>query len=324
MKKIFVFLLLVAGMLSCYDDYIKDFDYDVVYFPYQTDVRTFVVGEAMEIEIGVDLGGVLENKHDRIVQFQIDNSLINEGTLSTMKSGLSYISQAVAGVEELKQIPSNYYTLSDNGKFVIKSGDHVGIITLKANADAFLADSATLVSTYAIPFRITDADADSILETKDYAVIGLKYENMLFGNYWHGGVTTIKDATGSVIDEVKYYTAIPSPDSKAWSLTTMSPNSLVTNGVSDLSSSSKKELKITLNEGNVDISSMPGATFVVMPDEQSSYNQAKLLQDRKVFLSYKYLNDDGNWCHAKDTLTFRNRIRDGVNEWQDENPENYK
>ncbi len=42
-------------MVSCYDDYIKDFDYTTVYFPYQIDVRTFVVGEGMKIEIGADL-----------------------------------------------------------------------------------------------------------------------------------------------------------------------------------------------------------------------------------------------------------------------------
>ena len=33
MKKIVVFLFLVAALSSCYDDYIKDFDSDGVYFP---------------------------------------------------------------------------------------------------------------------------------------------------------------------------------------------------------------------------------------------------------------------------------------------------
>ena len=32
---------------------------------------------------------------------------------------------------------------------------------------------------------------------------------------------------------------------------------------------------------------------------------------------------DGTFTVVRDTLTFRNRIRDGVNEWQDENPKNY-
>lgn len=329
MKKIFAFLLLLAIIASCYDEYIKDFEFIGVYFPYQTNVRTLVVGEGMKVELGVALGGVRENNIDRIVEFQIDesfiqDSLLNAEILLAMKSGYSYISDAVQSVEKLKLIPTNYYSLSDNSKFVIKSGNHSGTIILKADSSAFLADSATILPMYYIPLRITKADADTILESKNYAVIGLKYENMLFGNYWHGGVTTVKDEEGNVIDEVKYYTSIPSPDSRAWKLTTVEPFSLVTNGVSELSSLSENAFKITLNGASIKISSMPGATFNVMPDGESTYNQAKRLQDRKIFLNYKYQNGEGNWCYAKDTLTFRNRIRDGVNEWQDENPENYK
>ena len=47
------------------------------------------------------------------------------------------------------------------------------------------------------------------------------------------------------------------------------------------------------------------------------------LQNRKLFLHYRYPNGDGTFTVVRDTLTFRNRIRDGVNEWQDENPKNY-
>ena len=48
------------------------------------------------------------------------------------------------------------------------------------------------------------------------------------------------------------------------------------------------------------------------------------LQNRKLFLNYRFANGDGTTTYVQDTLTFRNRIRDGVNEWQDENPEHYK
>jgi hypothetical protein len=60
-----------------------------------------------------------------------------------------------------------------------------------------------------------------------------------------------------------------------------------------------------------------------MPDGASTFNRAKLLQDRRIVLSYKYIDASGNTCYAQDTLTFRNRIRDGINEWQDENPSHY-
>lgn len=311
-------------MTSCYDDYLKDFDFDAIYFTYQTNVRTFVVGEGMKIQVGVVLGGTSENNRDREVEFQLDNTLINSETLAAMKnSTYGHIKNAVTPVLEFKELPSAYYTMSNNNKFVIAKGENAGMITVKADSSTFLSDPDAIIPTYVLPFRLTKADADSLRDGKNYTVIAFKFENMLFGNYWHGGVTTIKDGTGTVIDEVKYFTAIPSPDSKAWALTTTGPSTLVTNGVSDISSSSKPEFGITLDGSNIVVNSIPGASYEVQPDGPSSFNRARLLQDRRIFLSYKYQNTAGNWCYAKDTLTFRNRIRDGVNEWQDENPSHY-
>lgn len=323
MKKIFITLFILIGLSSCYDDYLKDYYYNSVYFPYQINVRTFVVGEGMKIQIGVQLGGVRVNTFDRIVNYQLDNSLLTNEILSAMKSAVPHIAEPMSGVTELKILPQNYYTLTDNNKFVIKKGSHSGVITLYADSLAFLSDESTHIPTYVLPFRITNADADTVLISKNYAVIGLKYENMLFGNYWHGGITVERDAQGNIVNTINYPTTIPSPDSRAWILTTISPNSLVANGVSNISNSPKPELQITLNGKNITISSVSDATYQVEPDGVSIYNQAKLLQDRKMFLSYKYLNNSGNWCYATDTLTFRNRLRDGVNEWQDENPANY-
>ena len=63
MKKITaVIVLLSLGLTSCYEDYIKDFDYSSIYFMYQTNVRTFVVGEGMKIEVGAALGGLRETR----------------------------------------------------------------------------------------------------------------------------------------------------------------------------------------------------------------------------------------------------------------------
>jgi membrane-bound lytic murein transglycosylase D len=46
-------------------------------------------------------------------------------------------------------------------------------------------------------------------------------------------------------------------------------------------------------------------------------------EDRKIVLNYQYVNGTET-IHAHETLTFRNRMRDGVNEWQDENPAHYE
>lgn len=313
-------LFLSVALTSCYKDYIKDFDYTSVYFMYQTNVRTFVVGEGMKIEVGAALGGVRENRQDRVVNFTFDNSLINKDILAAMKVAAAYIKDAVAPVDTLKLLPTNYYTISDNSKMIIKSGQHMGSVTIKADSARFLQDAKTISPVYAIPFRIVSADADSLQRAKSYAVVALKYENMLFGNYWHGGVTTVKDATGKVIKTVNYFTTIPTPEIKIMNLKTIAPNALVTNKISDQLGA----MKITLDGNKIVVSQATGSKVVVLPDGESVFNRSKLLQDRRIFLKYKYDNGDGTTSYAQDTLTFRNRIRDGVNEWQDENPDNYK
>ena len=304
---------------SCYEDYIQDYDHNVVYFSKQTDVRTFVVGEGMQIKVGVVLGGVRKNTVDRIVSYTMDQSLLNEETLEAMKGGLSYISENVASVSSLQMLPSSYYIISDDSKMIITPGEHMGTVTIKADSAKFLSDPLTLMANYALPFKIVKADADSVLQNMDYTVVGLRYENMLFGNYWHGGKTVIKDASGNTVQTVNYFTEIPSPESNIMTLKTISPFSLKTNKIGNKSGS----FVITLDNDRIRISSAEGSSIEVLPDGESTFNRAKLLQDRKLFLNYKYDNGDGTTAYCTDTLTFRNRIRDGVNEWQDEHPENY-
>lgn len=324
MKKVLAFLLVAVGFTSCYKDYINDFDYSSIYVPLQLDVRTFVVGEGMKFDIGVELGGVRENSKDRIVTYQVDNSLITPAALAQLKGAAAYITAAVAPVTTLLPLPGSYYTLSNSTQFVIKSGEHTGKITVKPDSTKFLADAATINPTYAIGIRVLTADADSLIYNKRTEVIGVKFENMLFGNYWHGGVTVVKDAAdAAVVNTVNYFTQIPVSDVKTWALKTVAVNAIATNGYSDVSSSAAAEFVLTLNGGNVTISSSATGKYAVQPDGASTFNQAKLLQNRKIFLKYKYQDAAGNWCHATDTLTFRNRMRDGVNEWQDENPLHY-
>jgi hypothetical protein len=323
MKKIFAFLILSIALVSCYEDYVKDFTFDAIYFPNPIDVRTVVVGEGLKVKIGAALGGVIENTKDRNVNFILDNSLITPALLTSMKASSSgYIKNAVASVTTLSPLPANYYTLSNGSIIVIKAGQHSGTVTLKVDSAVFLADAATLDPNYVIPFYITTADADSILEPYRSAKIGIKYENMLFGNYLHGGVTTVKDVSGTVIETIPYYTSRSQGDTKIWTLTTVAPNAVVSKGYSDQTSTSVKEIVLTLNGTDITVSSAAGSTNTYLADGASTYNGAKLLQDRKILLNYKYVvGTDTYYC--KDTLTFRNRIRDGVNEWQDENPSHY-
>lgn len=322
MKKILAFTILVMITVSCYDDYVRDFDFNSVYFPFQTNVRTFVVGEGMQIQVGVSLSGVMENKIERVVEFEVNNALVTPSILSLMKgSGFQYIKDAVKSVNTLLPLPDNYYTLSDNTKMIIKPGQHMGAVILKADSANFLADAATKEANYAIPFYIRTADADSIHRDKRFTVIGLRYENMLFGTYWHGGSAIVK-RPGLTDTVLNYYTTIPQPDAKTWTLKTVAPDALVANGFTN-TTTAKDEMKLTLSGNNITVSSVAGSTVTVLPDGASVFNRSRLLQDRKIFLKYSYTGSNGYTYNATDTLTFRNRIRDGVNEWQDENQSHY-
>lgn len=324
MKKILALIVLSVAMVSCYEDYIKDFEYTGIYFPYQQDVRTFVVGEGMKIKVGAALGGVRENDRDRIVNFRLNPELITPAQLVKMQGAAQpYIKDATASVATLLQLPSNYFTMSNTSNFVIKAGEHMGAIEIRPDSATFLGDPLTLNANYALPFYITDGDADSIVSSKRWNVIGVKYENMLFGNYWHGGAAVVNrpnlpDTT------ITYYTEIPTPEVKIWTLSTVGPHSLVCNGFLDQAKPNGTEMTLTLNGNQIAIESAAGATNVITPDGESTFNRAKLLQNRKIFLKYKYTAANGYTYHCTDTLTFRNRMRDGINEWMDENPSHYE
>lgn len=323
MKKIITFLILAVLVVSCYEDYVKDYDFNGVFFPNPVNVRTVVVGEGMKIRVGAEIGGVLKNNQTRIVNFRIDNNLVTPDILAKMKAhSWAWVSEPAGKVSDLQPLPSNYYTLSDPGKIIIEKGWHSGNVTVTIDSAAFLGDHpATLNPVYAIPFYITSADADTIVESKRSTVIGIKYENKFYGNYLHGGVTTVKNNVGTVVQTIKYETSRAQPESVIMKLSTIAPNAVATNGYST-TRASDPQILLTINGTNVSISSAPGATINFEADGSSSFNGSKLLQERKLFLNYKYQIDDLTY-HCQDTLAFRNRIRDGVNEWQDENPNNY-
>lgn len=328
MKKfILLFAISSFALTSCYEDYLIDYDYQGVGFANQTDVRSVIVGEGLAFSTGVALGGVIDNEQDRVVSYKLDNSLVNEGTLSAFKShSLSYITSLFKNVGTLYELPSSQYILSNEGgqegRTVICKGSHLGTIEVKIDSAAYFNGAASLTPDYVIPISITDGGGTPLIEGKATTVIGVRYENMLFGNWWHGGKATVVAQDGST-RTVTYSTEIPQTDNEVWTLTTVAPFSLTSNAVGNELNTSSAQMKLTLNnDGSVTVDSVEGAAYIVEPDGESLYNRAKLLQDRKIYLKYKYVKDGETW-HATDTLTFRNRVRDGVNEWQDENPEHY-
>lgn len=329
MKKILALIVLSIAMVSCYEEYLLDYPITAIYFPLQQDVRTFVVGEGMKFEVGVALGGVRENTMDRNVSFILDPTLITAARLTSMKaSSWGYIKDATTPVADLKLLPTTYYQMTPSTTtMVIKSGWHGGTVVIKADSASFLNDSLkTGVSTYVLPFYITaSADADTILESKRYNVVGTRFENMLFGNYWHGGAALVNRPSKSDTTIV-YKTTVPTQENLIWTLTTAGPSTLTCNGYyRNTVTAGKKQLNLTLKGTKIYLSAGTAASYAFKPDGECTFNKFKLLQERKIILRYKYTETVSPFYtyHCTDTLTFRNRIRDGINEWQDENPSHY-
>ena len=337
MKKILALIVLSIAMVSCYEEYLLDYPYTAIYFYLQQDVRTFVVGEGMKFEIGASLGGVRQNTVDRNVNFSLLPSLINKTRLTAMQtSSWGYIKNSTLPVDTLRLLPVSYYTMTPTSVMVIKSGWHGGTIVIKADSANFLSDSVkTRIATYALPFRIDTADADSILPLKRTLVVGTMYENKLFGNYWHGGAALINRPL-KTDTTIVYKTTVPTPENMIWTLTTLSPGVLSCNGYyKATTSATANQLTLVLKGNNIILSAATphatypkfttGATYPFTADGACTFNDAKLLQARKIFLKYTYTETVSPFYtyHCTDTLTFRNRIRDGINEWQDANPSHY-
>jgi hypothetical protein len=235
-----------------------------------------------------------------------------------------YIKGPATPVVAVSQLPLSYYTISDPGTMVIKKGQHEGGVTVRPDSTNFLNDSLkTMNATYILPFRITAADADSMLYAKRTNTIGVRFENMLFGNYWHGGAAKVPKVYSPATDSatIVYRWAVNDIATKIWTLTTAGPCTLFSNGYYNLQTT-KNELQLVLKGTTVFVSSAPGSTNTYVQDGACTYNNPKLLQNRMIFLKYKFVSGKYTY-HCTDTIYFRNRIRDGVNEWQDENPAHY-
>ena len=343
MKRIFAEIL-AAGLLltSCYGDYTMDYEYSAVYAAYQYDLRTFVIGEGMKFDFTVALGGVVENTRDRKVRVVVEPDLLScdlsafssTGNVKSFtaldglkgKAGLgtlsqSYVSKAMASVSQICPLPASCYELEGIDNLTIHEGRHTAAVTVRAN-DNLLEDANAFTPCYAIGFRIEDADTDLIIREKSFEIIAVKCENRFWGNWIHGGRTIVKNDLTSEVISVSEYEADPAQtDDKLYVLTTFDASSVLTNTMQG----KEGRLKLTFKGNDIEISSY-GQDLIINPIQgwPSRFNGATLLQDRVLNLNYCYSNGDGTTTYVYDTLEFRNRIRDGINEWQDENTENYE
>ena len=155
-----------------------------VYFSMQAPIRTITLGnddDAVntddnnhQFNLMATLGGVYKNEMDRKISYQIDPSLLEDGS----------------GMEVM---PTSYYTLEDASTLTIPSGSVIGGTTVKLT-DAFFNDPKAATTHYVLPVRLVSSQTgDSILADKNYQLICLKYKNQYTGLYCMTGTSAVKD-----------------------------------------------------------------------------------------------------------------------------------
>ena len=217
MKRFFLISIISIAVLSaCNKDWkFPDYKYSSVYFPYQSPVRTLVLGEDIfdntldnqhKFVIMATMGGVYENKKDITIDASVDNSLAQRVKFNS------------TGGDSVIAMPANYYTLPSKGtKISIASGKMMGGLEIQLT-DAFFADPRAIKNTFVIPLKINSVtNADSVLRgastlaspdrrkaadwatiPKDYVLFAVKYVNPYHGTYLRRGVDEVKGNGGNV------------------------------------------------------------------------------------------------------------------------------
>lgn len=315
-KNIFLLLSTVMLMTSCYSSYVNNYDEGTgIYTAYQYDLRSFVMGEDESFDFTVALGGVIDNEKDRAVKVVLDNSLLSadlaslapdkgyesftaldailgNGSFGTICQ--KYVTDDVkaAGITSLTALPESYYEITGLNNMTIKKGRHTAVATISAK-NFIKEDPNVFAPYYALAFRIESADADYLVPEMGFEVIVVRCENKLFGDW--------KSVSGTAV----------------YTMTTKDDKSVYVNGLAPA------KLVLTLNDDNTVTVSSADPALTVAAGATGSYNGAKLLQDREISVSFTYTYN-GQTQTVTEDMKFQSRVRDGVLEWQDENPENYK
>jgi len=221
MQKLLITGFLILCIFACKNAEINhpDFDYTTGYFPYQYPVRTLVLGDdiydnsndnAGKFLISVAMGGVYANKKDRTFVFRVDESLCDNAAFKG--SG-----------EDIRPLPSSYYTLSSQDEIVIPNGKVNGAVEVQLS-EAFFNDPRSISLGYVVPMVLVGSqDVDSILigkttlpqphrlnpadweiVPKDFTMFAVKYINEYHGNYFFYGQSYVTDEGGNRVEEREY------------------------------------------------------------------------------------------------------------------------
>ncbi|WP_158655279.1 BT_3987 domain-containing protein [Flavivirga eckloniae] len=300
-KSYLLFISLLAIMFACepYEDYLIDtIGYRAVYFPNIEHIEKFgrspISGEGLEFKIGAYIGGVKENSNDEEVTFEIDETLL-DGTTYTL-------------------LPNDYYTLGSPNKITIPKGEFLGLLDVKFDSLMIANDELLKELHYAIPMRMVSTSADSILKGQDEIIIPVKLMNTYEGNFYQVGSVKEFFTVSKVLDTAYVYgdPGDLTSDVSIRELSSIMMDTVRINGVANrIGDNYSMKLKVNTEDNSVTIIADPSSDFQVEENGFSLWDPVK----RKFTLKYKYTVGDKDF-EVEETLTFRNRIRDGINEWR--------
>lgn len=326
MKNILIIIGLLIGLAACknQDNDFPDYKYTTAYFPYQYPVRVLVLGDYIydntndnnhKFLISAAMGGVYTNTKDRNLEIELAPELCKRVLFTSTK-------------DTLRIMPESYYTLSSSSKLVIPSGSFDGNVEVQLK-NAFFNDPKAIKSTYVIPLRIKSSnDVDSILQgkrsvdnpdpriagnwitlPKNYTMFAVKYINQYHGKYLHRGASTVKDASGAVIDKAIYRTTYV-VDNEVWSLGTYGFKQVTTSGsVRSTVLSGTLNMLLTFDDsGNCTVKENTGSAFTITGTGKF-LNDADEWGNKKrdaIHLTYQFTSE-GKTYSATDTLVIRDR-----------------
>ena len=308
----FIVLAFISGFTGCtFNDPDLTYPYTSVLFTYQDYNRNVVVGEGLNLNAGIVLAGVVDNKEDRIVNYVVDPSLL-DGTGKSL-------------------LPSAYYTLGNPSQIVIPKGELKGYLPVVMDSAAFLADPKSLTGEYVLPLRLVScAGVDTILNEKSSVRMSISYFGKQYGNYYYSG------DFDKIMDGVTYFFSSYSyiftdNDSKRFLQTVgatrfrviadaknlKEPMNILSSDGRNITGSISFLIDVPVTGTDVTIMADPDSPYAVSPDGASSYDP----KERTFHLKYTWSLPDGTVCKVTEDLVFRNRIRDDqgngiyINEW---------
>lgn len=325
MKKLFIILALAIGLISCenFNKTHPDFKYTSGYFPYQFPVRTLVLGDyiydnandnAHKFIISVAMGGVYENKMDRVFDYEVDNTLCTKIRFS-------------ATGDTIKVLPAAYYTLSSPDKITIPPGKLNGGLTVQLT-DAFFTDPLTIKNTYVVPLRLKSTnDVDSILSgvttipsadvrvagqwdilPKNFTMFAVKYINEYHGNYFHKGASSVKDGTNTVLENTVYSTKYLESNTVSKMNTTLRNQVSLTATLRSAIMTGSIKMLLNFSGDNCTIAGAPGSTLTI---SGTGVFKAKAFtwggkQRDGIIMTYSATNGVNTYT-ATDSLVIRDR-----------------